>query len=88
MHSSSKNLKDMQRVPNLFFHFRPKSVEDTKSLIDKPITHKKSTSYVGRSRLTSIDNINEIEEKQNRSKSSTKGYHSYVGVQRSKSVKN
>ena len=85
----SKNLKDMQRVPNLSFHFRPKSVEDTKSLIDKPITHKKSTSYVGRSRLTSIEDVvNEIEEKQNRSKSSTKGYHSYVGVQRSKSVKN
>ena len=79
----------MQRFRNLSFHFRPKSVEDTKSLIDKPITHKKSTSYVGRSRLTSIEDVvNEIEEKQNRSKSSTKGYHSYVGVQRSKSVKN
>lgn len=79
----------MQRVPKLSFHFRPKSVEDTKSLIDKPITHKKSTSYVGRSRLTSIEDVvNEIEEKQNRSKSSTKGYHSYVGVQRAKSVKN
>ena len=84
------------------FHFRQKSIEDTKSisksnandlrrtksLIDKPITHKKSTSYVGRSRLTSIEDVvDEVEEKQSRSKSTTKGYHSYEGVQRAKSVK-
>ena len=31
--------------------------------------------------------VDEVEEKQNRSKSSTKGYHSYEGVQRAKSVK-
>ena len=49
----------------------------TKSLIEKPISHKKSTPYVGRSRLTSIEDVvDEIESKQNRSKPSTKGYHS------------
>ena len=43
---------------------------------------------MGRSRLTSIEDvIDEVEETQSRSKSSTKGYHSYGGVQRAKSVK-
>ena len=66
-------------------------------MIDKPTTHKKSSSYVGRSRLTSIEDVvDEVEEKQSRSKSTkvdlnskstTKGYHSYEGVQRTKSVK-
>ena len=43
---------------------------------------------MGRSRLTSIEDVvDEVEEKQSRSKSTTKGYHSYEGVQRAKSVK-
>ena len=62
----------------------------TKSLIDKPKSHKKSTPYVGRSRLASIEDVvDEIEEKQNRykSKSSTSSYQSATKVQRAKSVK-